>query len=100
MSRRIKEEFYCDKSGGGCGKYFLTWLRENMFGNYSIECPACKHIHFRFIRNGLVTSDRHDLRAGEAEIIVGLKSTLRNEPWHTDPDFRRSCLFAVEGGLL
>jgi len=100
MSKRIKEEFYCDSEGGGCSKYFLTWLRENMFGNYSIECPACGHIHFRFIRNGLVTLDRHDLRAGEAEIIVGLKSTLRDTPWHTDPDFRRSCLFAIAGGNI
>lgn len=91
--RRV-EEFYCDKSGGGCGVYFLTYLRESMFGNYSIECPQCKHIHFRVIDKGLVTGDRHSSRLGQAEIIVGLKSTVRDSPYHNDPDFRRAQLKA------
>lgn len=87
MARRT-EEFYCDKSGGGCGKYFLTYLRTNMFGNYSIQCPnpACKHIHYRVIKDGLVTSDRHDQRlGGQVDIIVGLLTTLSDTP-KTDLD--------------
>lgn len=89
MSRR-SEEFYCDVSGGGCGKYFLTYLRDSMFGNYTIECPACNHHHFRVIEEGLVTKDRHSERMGQAEIIIGLSTTLRDTPWHDDPTFRRS----------
>lgn len=35
---RKLEEFWCDKGGGGCGCYFMTYLRENMTGAYTIEC--------------------------------------------------------------
>jgi len=60
MARRTKEEFYCAE----CSRYFLTWLREDMTGNYSFECPNCGHIHYRFIKEGLITQDRHSSRAG------------------------------------
>ena len=94
---RRSEEFYCDLAGGGCSKYFLTYLRENMWGNYTVECPACGHHHFRVIDKGLVTRDRHDERMGEAEIIIGLKTTLRDTPYHDDPTFRRGQLRAYNG---
>lgn len=79
LTKRIKEEFYCDVSGGGCGKYFDTYLRDNMTGDYTIQCPACKHHHFRIIRKGLVTSDRSQIREAK-NIILGLECTLRNTP--------------------
>lgn len=97
MSRR-KEEFYCDKSGGGCGKYFWTWLKESLWGNFTIECPACGHHHFRVVKDGLVTNDRHDERMGTTTVLVSMKSTLRDTPWHDDPEFRRSTLKAYNGG--
>lgn len=95
---RRQEEFYCDKAGGGCSSYFLTYLRDNMFGNYTVECPKCHHHHFRFIDKGLVTQDRHHERAGKAEIIVGLASTVRDTPYHDDPEFRRKQLRVYEVG--
>ena len=98
MARRRKEEFYCDRAGGGCGKYFLTFLRDDMFGNYTISCPSCQHHHFRVIDMGLVTDDRHQERLGTSTIILGLASTLKDTPWHDDPDFRRSQLQAYAGG--
>jgi hypothetical protein len=93
MARRL-EEFYCDVGGGGCGQYFKTYLRDNFWGNYTIECPNpdCKHHHFRVIDKGLVTSDRHQDRLGTAQVIVGLRSTLSKTPYHDDPEFRRSQL--------
>jgi hypothetical protein len=91
---RRQEEFYCSKSGGGCGKYFLTYLRENMYGNYTIECPNpnCKHHHYRTISEGIITEDRHNKKYGESEIIVGLESTLKDIPYHDDPKYRRSLI--------
>lgn len=91
VPERRKEEFYCDVGGGGCGKYFLTFLRRNMFGNYTIKCPneKCNHLHYRVIEEGLVTKDRHSSRHGDAEVIVGLLSTLRDTPWTDDPEFKR-----------
>jgi hypothetical protein len=98
MARR-EEEFYCDVSGGGCGKYFKTFLRESMFGNYTIECPNCQHHHFRVIENGLITGERHSQRMGnEVEVIHCLKSTISDVPWHNDPTFRRNQMRAYSGG--
>src|SRR5688572_2237388 len=109
---RRKEEFWCDTGGGGCGKYFLTYLRDNMTGAYTIQCPndgtdvdgkpvpgakACNHHHFRRIVNGLVTSDRaRDDKDVHGKILLGLKSTLRDTPWHDDPEFRRTLLKRVK----
>lgn len=95
---RRKEEFYCDTSGGGCGKYFLTWLRKKMTGNYTIQCPNCHHHHFRYIDQGLVTRDRHSERSGDKEVIIGLKATLRDHPWTDDPNFRRMQMKVYNGG--
>lgn len=99
MGRRRQEEFHCAVSGGGCDSYFLTWLRDDMTGEFTIECPGCKHHHFRKIKEGLVTGDRHSQREETTEIIMGLKSTLQKTPWHNDPEFRRRQLRAYNGGL-
>lgn len=98
MAARREEEFYCSTAGGGCGKYFKTFLRENQWGNFTIECPACGHHHFRVIKEGLITEDRHDKRLGESTIIQCLKSTISDVPWHNDPTFRRKSLRAYAGG--
>lgn len=99
-STRRKEEFYCDTAGGGCGKYFLTWLRKSMSGNYTIQCPneSCKHHHFRVITDGLVTTDRHNQRDGSKEVIIGLKATLQDAPWTDNPSFLRMQMKLYNGG--
>ena len=96
---RRTEEFYCATVGGGCSKYFLTYLRTTHFGNYTFLCPNCGHMHFRVVKEGLITEDRHSERYGAAEIIVGLKSTLRDTPYHEDPIFRRAQMKAYSGGI-
>ena len=100
MAKRREEEFYCDVGGGGCGGYFLTWLRDDFFGNYTIECPNCSHHHFRVIQDGLVTSDRHHERMGTSQVLVSMKSTFRKTPWHDDPVFRQKQLKVYNGGKL
>lgn len=92
---RRREEFHCAVSGGGCDSYFLTYLSDSMTGAFIVECPGCGHHHMRQIKEGLVTSDRHSKRLGEAEIIMGLKCTLRKTPWHDDPSFKRSLIRSV-----
>jgi hypothetical protein len=96
---RILTEFYCATVGGGCGGYFKVFLRTNMYGNYTIQCPkdGCNHHHFRFIDAGVVTNDRHSERGGQAEVIVGLKATYSPTPSHNDPDYRRSTFELLQG---
>ena len=96
-SIRFKEEFYC---GTECGKYFLTYLRTNMNGNYTIECPNCQHHHYRVVMDGIITQDRHSKKyeLSESIMLMGLESTIRDNPWHNDPDFKRQRLRVIEGG--
>ena len=89
QTSRLKTEFFCQTE---CQKYFLTYLRDNMNGNYTIKCPnpSCGHEHYRVIENGVVTSDRCNEKKGQLDIIMGLKSTLRDTPYHNSPESRRS----------
>ena len=75
---RRREEFYC----GECRSYFDTYLRSNMTGSYTVECPneKCRHHHHRIIRSGLVTGDRCNDKAPMLDIIMGLPTTLRDSP--------------------
>lgn len=74
-ARRL-EQFYCSTQ---CRKYFDTYLRKSMYGNYTIVCPNCGHNHFRVIKDGVVTEDRHNETLGKSVKIMGLKSTIKNE---------------------
>lgn len=71
-------EFWCS---GGCGGYFRTKLRTNIDGDYVIVCPSCGHEHFRVVRKGQITGDRHgkDEKSGAERIVVPL-SAYSNEP--------------------
>lgn len=93
MARRFKEEFYCTN----CHKYFLTYLSESMFGNYTIECPACQHHHYRVVNKGVCTFDRHSstYESGKSQLIMGLPSTVSEVPYHDDPDFKRQRLKVI-----
>ncbi len=53
----IFQEFYCTKSGGGCGGYFTVPLNEKI--NYIVEmvCPNCGHKHQRSVVHGAIKED-------------------------------------------
>ncbi len=51
---KIFQEFYCTKSGGGCGKYILVKLNIAMDHIVEVVCPNCGHKHQRKIENGLI----------------------------------------------
>ena len=72
MPRR-KIEFYCDKSGGGCGKYFDVKLNVNLDGNYRVHCPNCGHVHYRLVRKGEITDTRFDNRSDHVLLYEDLK---------------------------
>ena len=58
---RIFQEFYCAKSGGGCGGYITVQLNMALNCVVEIVCPKCGHKHQRGIKKGVLTDDgRHD----------------------------------------
>jgi len=71
-------EFYCS---GSCQGYFRAKLRTNIKGDYVIICPNCRHEHFRKIRKGRITSDRHTKTEKDAaERIMAPMSSFSIEP--------------------
>jgi DNA-directed RNA polymerase subunit RPC12/RpoP len=65
---RVKAEFYCQE----CRKYFDIKLNMSLNGNIRVHCPNCGHIHFRQIKDGVITDVRFD-RYDQSPIIEDLR---------------------------
>ena len=51
------QEFYCTKSGGGCGGYIMFPLNNQVNGVVEVVCPNCGHKHQRTVKNGVLGDD-------------------------------------------
>lgn len=72
---RVQMAFCCTN----CLGWNYPYLRDNMSGNYTIECGGCRHHHYRAVKNGVVTEDRHHPTYGEAHLIIVLPSQFSQE---------------------
>ena len=54
---RVWQEFYCTKSGGGCGGYVLVKLNMSLNCNVEMVCPKCGHKHRRSIVKGEIKEE-------------------------------------------
>ena len=54
---QIAQEFYCAKSGGGCGGFITFPLNMEINGVVEVICPKCDHRHQRKIKDGVLTDD-------------------------------------------
>lgn len=102
---RVTQEFYCAKSGGGCGGYFLAKLNMSLNGIHKIICPNCKHDHQRRINNGHIVEDkRYDGKP--VDEIYATKSTFRKEPYTNQTKERvgsseeRDCVVIKEKSMV
>lgn len=50
----VRDRAYCTN----CSKDFITQLDARLDGAHKITCPFCSHIHYRVVRNGVVTEER------------------------------------------
>ncbi len=73
---KIFQEFYCAKSGGGCGGYVTIPLNIAINGIVEIVCPKCGHKHQRKIKDGVLTDDGRYSSKVTQEIIPTLAA------WH------------------
>ena len=60
------EEVRTDVHCHACSKAFVALLDYTLRGNHKIECPYCRHIHYRVIKNGKITEDRYDSHYGSS----------------------------------
>jgi hypothetical protein len=54
-------------------------LNETMNGNYTVKCGNCGHEHYRVLKNGVVTEDRHNSAADHGDTIHVMKSACQKE---------------------
>ena len=54
-------------------------LSDNMNGNYTIKCGHCGHEHYRVIKNGVVTEDRHNKNYKDVDVIHIMPSACSKE---------------------
>ena len=55
-----RSNVYCTN----CGERFIATLDLSLNGNHEITCPLCSHVHYRVVRDGVVTEDRYRSSAG------------------------------------
>lgn len=66
---RHSHEFECH-----CGTFNYPVLDDGMTGNYTIVCGTCKHHHYRAIKAGRITEDRHNHAFDHGDTIHVLSS--------------------------
>jgi hypothetical protein len=77
---RVWQEFYCTKSGGGCGKYIRVKLNMALNHTVKIICPLCKHEHQRVIEEGVIKEQgRFDNKP--IEEVCPPKSACSDKPY-------------------
>ena len=54
MSDKVPQEWYCTKSGGGCGGYILVPINQAINGVVEMVCPKCGHKHQRCVIDGVI----------------------------------------------
>lgn len=77
--KRINQEFFCTRSGGGCGKFFIIPLNPNLNRIVEIVCPSCDHHHQRLIKDGKVLEIGRYTDKPKEQIYAQI-STLSDEP--------------------
>lgn len=70
IDNRVHIEFYCQE----CDHYIYVWLNLKLSGNHVMNCPNCKHKHYRVVKNGVISSDRFNEDLPEKHEIVATQS--------------------------
>ena len=72
---RYAHEMHCTN----CSHYNYPMLSDKMSGNYTVICGNCGHEHYRHIKDGVVTEDRHNHLANHGDTIHVPKSATSRE---------------------
>jgi len=65
-------EFYCS---GGCMGYTMFPIDVSIDASIIMVCPNCKHEHYRKMRNGKITEDRHGITKDD-QFVHRIEPTL------------------------
>lgn len=71
-SDKVRQEFFCRTSGGGCGGYITVKLNMSLDGAIKVICPKCKHEHERLLQGGKIVDDKSRGKQITQEILPTL----------------------------
>ena len=82
-----KQELHCHN----CGKYVQFDIDVSLNGNHEIVCSNCKHIHYRFVKDGIITEDRWNQQSITYQVANTSSTststyTMYNNAYTTDSD--------------
>jgi hypothetical protein len=81
-AEEVRQEFYCAKSGEGCGGYIRFSLEIGFNGKVTLICPKCGHRHARLARDGvLIGQGRGHPDDNDALEITPTIAAWSEEPW-------------------
>ena len=74
---REEFEFYCS---GGCKGYTTFPIDVSIDANVILVCPNCKHEHFRKMKDGKITEDRHGVQKDD-QFVHRIEPTMAAFSW-------------------
>lgn len=73
---RHAHEFHCTE----CRGFNYPMLDEELpDGNYTLVCGGCQHKHYRVVKKGVVTEDRHNHALDHGDTIHVMPSAFSKE---------------------
>lgn len=66
-----RSDVYCTN----CARTFIATLDLGLNGNHEITCPHCRHVHYRVVKNGVITEDRWRSSAGPT-YVASISTTI------------------------
>lgn len=73
---KVWQEFYCAKSGGGCGGYITVRINMALDGVYTVVCPNCGHEHQRGVKEGHIVEEGRYQKGLQGKRIEKLCPTM------------------------
>ncbi len=96
---RVAQEFYCAKSGGGCGGFISFPLNIAINGCVEVVCPKCGHQHQRTIKDGVLTDDGRYREKVTQEVTPTL-AAWNKKPRHPESEKRVNTLREREAVVI
>lgn len=104
-STHIYQEFYCTRSGGGCGGYVIVKLRTTFQGQVEFTCPNCNHKHRRTVKNGRIVEEGRFSKDADIELFPTMAAYsktprhIANDPTRSDVSERDARVFSAKNDV-
>ena len=71
--RMARQELYCH----ACNSYIQFNLNLDRDGRHEINCPRCGHVHYRYVYDGRITTQRYN-SYGQTYVATSITTSMRS----------------------